>query len=152
MPQGDADKGLEGDGIGDFVRSAMIIEVHPDLMRRAMRAHAEMSPEGRGDLTMQLLSPIKVVHGLKRVKKRDRAALGHALYLRIAALARLSARPEFRGYATEEVKDGAVFIRDELIVAAASAPLIATDKHTIEFDADALFQIMLRDGPHDGTA
>jgi hypothetical protein len=89
---------------------------------------------------------------LKRVKKRDRSALAHALHLRMTALARLSGRPEFNGYATGKTKDGAVYIRDEMIVAAASAPLTAKDERTIEFDPDVIFQLLLKDGRHDGRA
>lgn len=138
--------------ISDFVREAMTIKVHPDLMRKAMRAHAEMAPTDRGDLTMQILSTIKIVETLKRVKKRDRSTLAHALHLRMTALARLSGRPEFNGYATGKTKDGAVYIRDDMIVAAASAPLIVKDERTIEFDPDAIFQMLLKDGRHDGNA
>jgi hypothetical protein len=148
----DLDDDEEPGSLGDFVRKAMTIKVHPDLMRKAMRAYANMAPEDRGDLTMQMLSTTKIVEALKRVKKRDRSALAHALHLRMTALARLSGRPEFNGYATGKTKDGAVYIRDEMIVAAASAPLTAKDERTIEFDPDVIFQLLLKDGRHDGRA
>ena len=152
MHDEDADDQSEVGTQTGFVEEAMRIKVHPDLMRKAMRAHAEMAPEDRSDLTMQMLSTIKIVEALKRVKKRDRSALAHALHLRMTALARLSERLEFNGYATGKTKDGAVYIRDEMIMAAASAPLIVKDERTIEFDPDAIFQMLLKDGRHDGSA
>lgn len=148
----DLDDEEDIDSVSDFVREAMTIKVHPDLMRKALRAHAEMAPTDRGDLTMQMLSTIKIVETLKRVKKRDQSTLAHALHLRMTALARLSGRTEFNGYATGKTKDGAVYIRDDMIVAAAAAPLIAKDERTIEFDPDAIFRILLKNGRHDGTA
>ena len=115
MHDEDADDQSEVGTLTGFVEEAMLIKVHPDLMRKAMRAHAGMAPKDRSDLTMQMLSTIKIVEALKRVKKRDRSALAHALHLRMAALARLSERLEFNGYATGKTKDGAVYIRDEMM-------------------------------------
>lgn len=148
----DLDDDEEPGSLSDFVREAMTIKVHPDLMRKAMRAHAEMAPEDRRDLTMQMLSTIKIVEALKRVKKRDRSALSHALHLRMMALARLNARPEMRAYSIEGKEEGCLLIHDDVVVAAAHAPLVKVDDHTIAFDEDAFFQILLRDGRHDGRA
>lgn len=135
-----------------FVGEAMRIKVHPDLMRKAMRAHAEMAPEDRRDLTMQMLSTIKIVEKLRRVKSRDRSALSHALHLRMMALARLNDRPEMRAYSLEGKEKGCLLIHDDVVVAASKAPLVQVDDYTVAFDEDAFFQILLRDGRHDGSA
>lgn len=148
----DPDNEPVGGGLSGFVDRAMTIKLHPDLLRKALREHERMPPEDRADLTAQMISIIKILDGVKRVKKRDRPALGHAVHLRLVALARLNDRPEMRAYSLEGKEKGCSFIHDDVVVAASKAPLVQVDEYTIAFDEDAFFQILLRDGRHDGRA
>lgn len=140
------------DGITEHLRAALTIKVHPDLLRKALRAHAKMPPDDRRDLTAQMIMIIKIVEKQRRVKDRDRPVLNHAIHLRLEALNRLHDRPEMRGYSFEKVEDGCSYVHDDLVVAASTAPLVQRDEFTIEFDINAFFKLLLRDGRHDGTA
>ena len=152
MVDDDLEDEPEGDGLSGFVDRAMTIKVHPDLLRKALREHEQMSPQDRADLTAQMISIIKITEKLKHVKKKDRSTLGHAIHLRLVALSRVHGRPEMRGYSFEKNKDGCSFIHDDVVVAAAQAPLVKVDDYIIAFDEDAFFQVLLRDGRYDGTA
>lgn len=150
----DLDDDEEPGSLSDFVREAMTKTVHPNLLRQALRDHEKMPAEDRGDLGAQTISIIKLVEKRSRRKltRWERTTLVHAIHLRLVAMAHLNDRPEMRAYALEGKEKGCSFIHDDVVVAASKAPLVKVDDHTIAFDEDAFFQILLRDGRHDGSA
>jgi len=64
----------------------------------------------------------------------------------------LNSAPEFRGYSSGRDKDGADWIRADMIELAATQPLIRIDDSTVAFGTDNFFQKILAGESVEGNA
>jgi hypothetical protein len=138
----------EKQSFGDSIKTAIVTVAD---MKAALDAVDNLPEEDRKDFTGRTIAIMRAFGLLRQTQRknftdsdRERIAKATAVQIRIEAMARLAEHPKFNAWSRESgIDDGMVLIREDMLRAAAEAPLYDEQGKGSYFDPDEFFTLLL---------